>query len=241
MFQERKKNDKPIGLHEFLYPLMQGYDSVALDVDLEIGGTDQTFNMLAGRKLLREYKNKEKFVLTTKLLVDPTTNKKIMNKSEGGLVNLDDEPSNMFGKVMALPDTAIVPVAEFSTEMPMDEVRALSEEHNPRDAKLKTAFAVVKTYHGETAAEKAREMWIRTFSEKERPENAPKLNVKNKTLTGIDLLLAAGMESKSEARRLLEQGAVKINDETVSDGTTPFTIKSGDILRIGKHRFFEIE
>lgn len=241
MFQERKRNDKPIGLHEFLYPLMQGYDSVALDVDLEIGGTDQTFNMLAGRKLLRECNNKEKFVLTTKLLVDPTTNKKIMNKSEGGLVNLDDEPSDMFGKVMALPDTAIVPIAEFSTEMPMDEVHALSLERNPRDAKLKTAFAVVKTYHGETAAEKARATWIRTFSEKERPENAPKLKMKNKTLAGIDLLLAAGIESKSEARRLLEQGAVKINDGTVSDGTAPVTVKSGDMLRIGKHRFFEIE
>src|SRR3989344_4086714 len=135
MFRDRLKTGRVIGLHEFLYPLMQGYDSVALNVDMEIGGTDQTFNMLAGRKLQKIFNRKEKFVLTTKLLEHPRTGKKLMNKSEGGLINLDDEPADMFGKVMALDDVSMFPVAEFCTEMPLENVERLRKV-NPRDAKL---------------------------------------------------------------------------------------------------------
>ncbi len=243
MFQERIKAGKPIGLHEFFYPLMQGYDSVAMDVDLEIGGTDQTFNMLAGRTLMKSMRNKEKFVIANRLIEDPVTGKK-MSKTEGTVVNLDDAPNDMFGKMMALPDGLAFTVAELSTTMPTDKVRELYNEVkkgvNPRDAKLVIAEETVALYHSREEAKTAKEEWVRVFSKKERPEDAPKLALSNNKLTVIELLLAAGVESKSEARRLIEQKAVKINDAVHSEGSATVTLHAGDIVRIGKHRFFEI-
>ncbi len=246
MFQKRIKEEKPIGLHEFLYPLMQGYDSVALDVDMEIGGNDQTFNMLAGRTLVKIYKNKEKFVVTTKLLVDPETGKKIMNKSEGGLINLDDEPGNMFGKVMALDDGVMFTLAALSTLAPDIEIikmRSGVEKGtlNPKDAKLKIAHDVVSLYHSPAAADKAEAEWIKTFSKRELPDDVEQLQIPNAKLQIIDLLLKAGVSSKSEARRLLEQGAIKINNETKKDFQETLDLKGGEILKIGKHRFFKIK
>ena len=243
MFQERVKAGKPIGLHEFFYPLMQGYDSVAMDVDLEIGGTDQTFNMLAGRTLLRSMKGKEKFVITNRLLEDPITGKK-MSKTEGTLVNLDDEPNDMFGKVMALPDELIAHIMELTTMMPLARIEELKNKlkrgENPRDIKLIVAEEVVALYHSPKLAKEAREEWLRVFSKKERPEDAPKLKVKEKKIALLELVVLAGVPSKSEARRLIEQNAVKINDVVQKDATRVVTLKSGDMLRVGKHRFFEI-
>ena len=243
MFQERLKAGKPIGLHEFMYPLMQGYDSVAMDVDLEVGGTDQTFNMLAGRTLLKAMKGKEKFVITNRLLEDPTTGKK-MSKTEGTLVNLDDEPNDMFGKIMALPDELIPHILELSTMIPMERVTELTSKlkkgENPRDIKLIASEEVVALYHSPKLAKEAREEWVRVFSHKEKPEDAPKLKLKTHTLPLIDLVLAAGIPSKSEARRLIEQNAVKINDVVKKDSSEIITLKPRDIIRIGKHRFFEI-
>lgn len=243
MFQERLKAGKPIGLHEFLYPLMQGYDSVAMDVDLEIGGTDQTFNMLAGRTLLRAMKGKEKFVITNRLLEDPTTGKK-MSKTEGTLVNLDDAPNDMFGKVMALPDELIAHIMELTTLMPLTRIEELKSKlkngENPRDIKLIVAEEVVALYHLPKLAKEAREEWLRVFSKKERPEDAPKLKVKEKKLSLLELVVLAGIPSKSEARRLIEQNAVKINDAVKKDVNEVVVLKSGDMLRVGKHRFFEI-
>ncbi len=243
MFQERIKAGKPIGLHEFFYPLMQGYDSVAMEVDLEVGGTDQTFNMLAGRTLMKAMLNKEKFVVANRLIEDPVTGKK-MSKTEGTVVNLDDAPNDMFGKMMALPDGLAFTVAELATMMPMDKVRELQNEVkkgvNPRDAKLMIAEATVALYHSPEEAKTAHAEWVRVFSKKERPEDAPKLTLENKKLTTLELLLAAGVESKSEARRLIEQKAVKINDAVQGDVSATVTLATGDIVRIGKHRFFEI-
>lgn len=243
MFQERIKAGKPIGLHEFFYPLMQGYDSVAMDVDLEVGGTDQIFNMLAGRTLMRAMHNKEKFVIANRLIEDPITGKK-MSKTEGSLVNLDDAPNDMFGRMMALPDELAFIVAELATMMPLEEIKKLRAQvnagGNPRDAKLIISETTVALYHSEKEAKEAREEWVRIFSNKERPEDAPKLTLTSHTLTLLELLMHAGVESKSEARRLIEQNAVKINDEVHTDGTKSMMLKSGDIVRIGKHRFFEI-
>ncbi|MEK7630110.1 MAG: tyrosine--tRNA ligase [Patescibacteria group bacterium] len=240
MFEKRKNEGKAIGLNEFLYPLTQGYDSVALDTDIEIGGTDQTFNMLAGRKLMRELKHKEKFVMTTKLLENPKTGKKLMNKSEGGLINLDDEPREMFGKVMALPDEAILPVAEFSTDMVLAEMKKLGEEKNPRDAKLKLAYEVVRLYHSEKEAENAEENWIKTFSKKETPSEIPQLKLKNKEIELIDLLLQAGVLSKTEARRLILEKAVEIDSVLKTNPKEKLNLKGGEILKIGKRKFFKI-
>ncbi len=239
MFQKRLKENRVIGLHEFLYPLMQGYDSVAMNVDMEIGGTDQTFNMLVGRDLMRKLKNKEKFVLTTKLLENPKTGKKLMSKSEGGLINLDDGPKDLFGKTMALADEAITAIAEYSTEMPLNEVKQL-KNMNPREAKLKVAFWVVKLCYGERIAKKAKEEFIRIFSKKELPTKMPALRIKNKELGIIEILIKAGVPSKSEARRLIKQGAVELKGRKVTDPQEKLSLRRGNVLKIGKKRFFRI-
>ena len=243
MFQERIKAGKPIGLHEFFYPLMQGYDSVAMEVDLEVGGTDQTFNMLAGRTLMKAMLNKEKFVVANRLIEDPVTGKK-MSKTEGTVVNLDDASNDMFGKMMALPDGLAFTVAELATMMPMDKVRELQNEVkkgvNPRDAKLVIAEATVALYHSPEEAKTAQEEWVRMYSNRELPKNAPKLKLDKNEFALIELLVLAGVPSKSEARRLIEQKAVKINDVVMNEANKIVVMKSGDILRFGKHHFLEI-
>ncbi len=237
MFQKRIRDNKDVWLHEFLYPLMQGYDSVAMNVDMEIGGTDQMFNMMVGRTLLKKMKGKEKFVLTTKLLEHPKTGKKLMNKSEGGLINLDDEPNDMFGKVMALDDEAMFDVAELSSTMPLADIKKL-KELNPRDAKLAIARKIVETYHSENAAERAENEFIEVFSENATPDNAPILSIP-KELGIVDLLIEAGISSRSEARRLIEQNAIKIDDKTHDNINEILSLKGGENLKIGKHRFFK--
>lgn len=245
MFQERIKKDKPIAVPEFFYPLMQGYDSVAMDVDAEIGGTDQTFNMLVGRDLMDIYKKKEKFVITTKLLVNPKTGNKLMNKSEGGLINLDDSSDEMFGKVMALDDESMFPVAELSSEMPLIELetlrRAVASGGNPRDAKLAIASAVTATIHGTSAADKARERFISVFGKKETPHDILTVALKSKKISLVDFLFHAKLAtSKSEARRLITQGGVKINQKKVSDWSTKVTLAPGDVIQVGKRKFVKV-
>ncbi|HDY73192.1 MAG TPA: tyrosine--tRNA ligase [Candidatus Jorgensenbacteria bacterium] len=239
MFQKRIEENKDVWLHEFLYPLMQGYDSVAMNVDMEIGGTDQMFNMMLGRTLLKKMKGKEKFVLTTKLLENPKTGKKLMNKSEGGLINLDDEPNDMFGKVMALDDEVMFSVAELSSTMPLADIKKL-KKLKPRDAKLAIAREIVTTYHSENATERAENEFIEVFSKNATPHDAPILFV-SKEIEIVDLLIKAGISSKSEARRLIKQKAVKINSEARTDINKMLSLKDNDILKVGKHRFFKIK
>ncbi len=243
MFQERLRADKPISLNEFFYPLLQGYDSVALDVDMEIGGNDQTFNMLVGRDLLRILKRKEKFVLTTKLLQHPVTGKKLMNKSEGGLVNLDDVPTEMFGRIMALDDAAIDPLAEYSTNLPMEEVEALKAlaASKPRDAKLKVAEAVVTTVSNRAAARRARQEFLAIFTEKQKPEDIREVSVGVSEMNIVELVFAVQLApSKSEARRLVEQGAVRIDDVKKTDLTEVIALAKQRIIQVGPRRFLRI-
>ncbi len=244
MFQERLKHNKPFNLKEFFYPLMQGYDSVALDVDMEIGGTDQTFNMLVGRDLMKIYKHKEKFVLTTKLLENPKTGKKLMNKSEGGLINLDDSPQDIFGKVMALDDAAILPVAEFSTEIPVADLIAIKKEvqTNPRDAKIRVAQAVVETIYDKSAAQKSKTEFIKIFAKKGKPENIKKARLGVNKIGIVELLAKTGLaSSKSEARRLIQQGAVKINDAKKTDPHEIISLKPEILLQVGPRRFLRVK
>ncbi|MBU2052209.1 tyrosine--tRNA ligase, partial [Patescibacteria group bacterium] len=159
-FQERLKANKPIHLHEFLYPLMQGYDSVQMGVDLEIGGNDQMFNLMAGRTLLKTYKNKEKFCLTTKLLTDPTGAK--MGKTTGNTVNLTDTPEDIFGKIMALPDSLLTLGFELLTDLEKPST-------DPMKSKKNLAFEVVKQIHNETLAKAAQKQFEQTF-QKKQPE-----------------------------------------------------------------------
>jgi len=243
MFQKRLADNKPIGLHEFLYPLMQGYDSVALNVDAELGGNDQTFNMLVGRDLLRIYKKKEKFVIATKLLINPKTGLKMMNKSEGGMINLDDRPNDMFGKVMAIDDDAMFELAKLATLVPSKEISKLEKSVNaglnPKDAKLQIAEWIVSTYFDQPTAVKAKERFVATFAKKKLPQEAPKLKVKPRQML-VDLLVSAGVPSKSEARRLIAQKGVKLNGRVQSDPNLIINPKTHQTLQIGKRRFFKL-
>ena len=236
MFQKRTQEEKPIYLHEFLYPLMQGYDSVAMDVDGEIGGNDQTFNMLAGRDLMKDLSNKEKFVLTTKLLVDSTGKK--MGKTEGNMVAFSDSPEDMFGKVMSWTDSMIGNGFRLCTTMPMNEIERLEKEiQNPRDLKIKLAYEIVKTFLGEKFAQKAQDNFIKTFSKKETPDEIPEL--KPSAMDIISVLVESKIcKSKSEARQVIAQGGVKINDKKVE--AIDEQVKSGDIVQKGSRFFVKI-
>lgn len=228
---------QPIYLHEFLYPLMQGYDSVAMDVDGEIGGNDQTFNMLAGRTLMKDLKNKEKFVLTTKLLVDSSGKK--MGKTEGNMVAFADKPEDMFGKVMSWTDGMIANGFELCTTMPMAEINKLqTETANPRDLKLKLAYEVVKTFLGEKHAKIASDHFSKVFQEKSKPQEIPELKPSAPDI--ITVLVESGIcKSKSEARQVIGQGGVKINDEKVV--AIDVQVKVGDVVQKGSRFFVKIK
>ncbi len=241
LFERRLKERKPLYVHEFMYPLMQGYDSVALEVDLEIGGTDQTFNMLAGRTLVKRYQDREKFVLATTLLENPATGEALMSKSKGTGVGLGESPADMFGKVMALPDEGIVQVFLDCTRLPVAEVEAikrrLDEGANPKDLKLELATEIVRMYHDDAAAEHAKESWIAAFSERGIPTDIPSYPVPAGTALLDALVMHALVDSKTDGRRLFDQGAVTDLGSGAKIGD-PGTPVSGSItVKVGKHRF----
>ncbi len=244
MFQQRMKEEKPIHLHEFLYPLAQGYDSVALDVDMELGGNDQTFNMLCGRDLMKSLGMKEKFVMTTKLLVDDTGKK--MGKSEGNIVALDESPENMYGKIMSWPDGAIMNGFELCTNVAMPEIEAMRTElkagKNPRDAKMRLAFEVTRLNHGEKKAKQAEANFIKTVQKKEVPEDIEQARMPIQNIKLVDLLIELKLAaSKSEARRLIEQGGIRINEQAVTDVNKDINIEHAPMLiQRGKRQFIRV-
>ena len=242
MFQERLKNDKDIYLNEFMYPLMQGYDSVMLDVDGEIGGNDQTFNMLVGRDLMKKLKNKEKFVITTKLLTDNSGVK--MGKTEGNMVALSDIPEEMFGKVMSWTDEMILLGFELCTDISAEDLEKFKKEMergaNPRDIKLILAKEIIKIYHGTDMAEKAEANFIKTFKKGGLPENLEEIKSENGKLLSEVLVGGKIIVSKSEFRRLVSEGAISdaVSNEKITDPNCK--IEKGIILKIGKKRFVKI-
>jgi len=235
---------RPVYVHEFLYPLMQAYDSVAMDVDIEIGGNDQTFNMLAGRDLLKSMKGKEKFVLTCKLLTDPTGKK--MGKSEGNMITLADTPDDMFGKVMSWTDGMIEPGFELCTDVDEKEIKSMVKKmesgENPMEFKRLLARTIVAAWHNEESAVKAEEHFNNLFKNHAAPEDMPELKVKAAKKNIIELLVESGLAtSKTDARRQISQGAVRIAGEVVTDETTEMPITSeGIILQKGKRNFVKI-
>lgn len=239
MFEKRMAEEKPIYMHEFFYPLMQGYDSVAMDVDGEVGGNDQTFNMLAGRHLMKDLKNKEKFVVAGKLLVDG--NGKKMGKSEGNMIAFSDSPEDMFGKVMRWSDEMIVPGFEICTRIPMHEVKAIEEEMkngaNPRDFKLNLAYHVTDMFLGDEAARQGRDNFAAVIQNSEKPAEIAELQPSAFDI--VTVLVEAGfVDSRGEARRQIEGGGVKINDEKVE--SLEAQTKAGDIIQKGKRFFVKV-
>lgn len=239
MFEKRMNEGKPVYLHEFLYPLMQGYDSVAMNVDMEVGGNDQTFNMLAGRTLLKEMKGKEKFVLTTKLLTDPSGAK--MGKTTGNMIALSDEPEDMYGKVMSWTDAMIVPGFEICTDVPMEQVKkvaqAIKAGENPVQYKHELAYQIVSAFVSEKAANKAAEQFVDVHKKHELPSDMPSLKLK-KGMTVVDALVASNLvSSKSDARRQIEQGGVKLDGVAVTD---PGDRARKGVLQKGKRHFVQL-
>ncbi|MBU1046289.1 tyrosine--tRNA ligase [Patescibacteria group bacterium] len=236
MFEKRLEEEKPIYLHEFLYPLAQAYDSVAMDVDLEIGGNDQMFNMMRGRDLQKVINNKDKSVLTLKILADDSGKK--MGKSEGNAVFLDQKPEDVYGSVMSWVDGIIANAYELMTDKPLEEIAEMRKQMadgsvNPRDLKMQLAFDLVEIFHNTEEAQKAQEAFKTQFQQGGVPENIEEINIEeNKNI--LDLLVEVGfVPSKSEARRKIKEGAVYINDEKVVDVDL---MSHGDemILKLGR-------
>jgi tyrosyl-tRNA synthetase len=246
MFQKRLDEGKPIHGHEIMYPLLQGYDSVVMDVDLEIGGTDQTFNMMMGRTLQKVYNNKEKWVLTTPL-INGTDGRK-MSKSYGNFVALTENANDMYGKLMSTADEEIITYFEVLTDVSMDEIeqikQAIQNGENPMNFKKKLAFTLTKMYHDEQSAQQAEENFQKTVQEGEIPSDIPEIKMGSPTTTVIDLLQKClPEESSSNLRRLLEQSAVELlpAGDKPTDPFSEVTVANLDIIRIGKRRYFKIK
>lgn len=245
MYQLRLKEGKPIGLHEFLYPLMQGYDSVALDIDLEIGGNDQLFNMLAGRTLQKIMRNKNKHVLTVKLL-EGTDGRK-MSKTYNNVINITDSSSEQYGKVMSMKDELILPYFELCTDVPMDEIaeiaRALKSGENPKNAKMKLAREIVGLYHDSKQAAAAEDEFVKIFQKHGKPSDIEEKKMPKKSYNICELIVEIKLApSKSEARRLVEGGGVSIDDKRVEDPKTGVELSANPILlKVGKRKFLRIK
>lgn len=240
MFQKRISENRPIHLHEFLYPLFQGFDSVALDADVEMCGIDQTFNALMGRTLLKKLKNKDKFIVCNNLMENPITGE-LMSKSRGTGVFLNTDANTMFGQIMSLPDEMIRILLINNTRVPLEEIEALDIEHKPMDAKLFTAKTIVGILHGQQQAEQALQHFQDTFSNKVFPENALEIITDQETLSVFDILkLGLPSQSNSEIRRLIAQGGVIINDIRQNDEKAVFETKLGLKVKVGKRTFFKV-
>ncbi len=243
MFEKRMQSQKPIFLHEFMYPLMQGYDSVAMDVDVEMCGTDQTFNALAGRTLLRKMKGREKFVLTVNLMENPVT-KELMSKSRGTGVFLDSSSFDMYGSIMSQPDEMIEILLVNNTRLPLSDVKKIKDMENQRDAKMLTALEITRIFHGEEQAKKAQEKFVKLVQKKEPIDDVPEVVVDSDSIDLFAILIACigESESKSQIRRLVDQNAVKIDGKVVSVLNHSFDIpESGLMIAVGKKRWFRIK
>ncbi|HEQ65198.1 MAG TPA: tyrosine--tRNA ligase [bacterium] len=239
MFNRRLNDNDPIGLQEFIYPLMQGYDSVAMDIDLEIGGTDQTFNMLMGRSIVKAYLNKEKFVRTNKMMDAPDG--RTMSKTKGNGINLSDSSEEMYGKAMSYPDSAIVPGLELLTDIPMKDIAEIENDlktrkTNPMKYKKFMAYEIVKVIKGEDEANKAEEYFNKVFQKGDvESADIPEFKISKTELNIVDLLCETNIApSRSQARRLIEQGAVKINNIKHEEVDKVVKVYDNTILQVGR-------
>ena len=249
-FTKRFQSGQPISLHEFFYPLMQGYDSVALESDIELGGTDQKFNLLMGRTLQREYGKAAQVAMMLPLLEGLDGVQK-MSKSLGNYIGIDEEPNQIYGKAMSVPDELMLKYFELATDLSGEELEALERglkdgSVHPRDAKMKLARTFVRMYHGEEAAEAAERHFVTVFQQRALPEEIetkvlPASELSDGRIHIAKLLTVLGLQSSgSEARRSVQQGAVKLNEEKLTDPNGEVKPKDGDIIQVGKRKFARI-
>lgn len=233
-FKKRMAAGNPISLLEVLYSLFQGQDSVALNADVELGGTDQIFNLLVGRQLQKNHGQEPQVAITVPLLVGLDGVKK-MSKSYGNYVGLTDAPNDMFGKLMSIPDELMPMYYELLTSENMDDIKAM----HPMAAKKKLAGLLVTRFHGEAAAKAALENFEKVFSKKELPTDMPEFKPEAGALLSAVIFAAGAAPSKNKARGLIDQGAVRLKGEKVTqDG--PLSFENGDVLQIGKRHFFKL-
>lgn len=242
-FEKRYQNNEPISIHEFLYPLAQAMDSVELKNDVEIGGTDQKFNLLVGRDLQREYDIEPQVCITMPILEGLYGTEK-MSKSLGNAISFNDTPNDMFGKVLSIPDTLIENYFMLGAQYTESEVEKIKDliSNKPRDAKRQLAFEIVKKYHQESAAKEAEENFDRVFIRKEAPTDIPVTELNVDSIELADLLVHLGATgSKSEARRLITQGGISIDQNKVDDVKTTVEITSEPkLIKVGKRRFYKV-
>jgi tyrosyl-tRNA synthetase len=250
-FATRLAEQRPLGLHEILYPVCQAYDSVALEADVEFGGTDQKFNILMGRDLQREFGQEPQVAIFTPLLVGIDGMQK-MSKSLGNYVGITEPPNEMFGKLMSIPDDIMLQYFELCTDVPIPEIKQIEEgmasgKLHPMEVKKRLAREIVTIYHGPEAAIEAQREFERVFSARELPSEIPvvvipKSAFKDGKVWIVRLLTTAGFAStNSEARRLVEQGAVTLNEQKITDVNTELPIYGGEILRVGKLKFGRLQ
>jgi tyrosyl-tRNA synthetase len=245
-FSKRYKNNEPISIHEFLYPLVQGYDSVALQADVELGGTDQKFNLLVGRQLQQDFGQKPQVVMTTPLL-EGTDGIQKMSKSLGNYIGITDLPSEMFGKIMSISDELMwryFEVLSFRTLEDIASIRnSVNEGLNPRDAKFELGIEIVARFHGITEAKKAKQDFISRFQQGVMPDEIPEIRLKSDDgRIGIaHLLKRSGLvSSSSEAFRMIKQGAVKINGQKIEDASLELKSGTNDVYQVGKRKLAKV-
>ncbi|CAM4414660.1 tyrosine--tRNA ligase [Paenibacillus phoenicis] len=249
-FTKRYTSGQPISIHEFFYPLMQGMDSVALESDIELGGTDQKFNLLMGRTLQKEYGKDTQVAIMTPI-IEGLDGVQKMSKSLGNYIGIDEAPNEIYGKAMSVPDELMTKYFELVTDLSLEELAELTEglksgAVHPRDAKMKLAHTLVRMYHGQEAADAAQEHFVTVFQQRALPEDIeekeiPAAELVNGKIRLIKLLTLLGFAaSNGEARRSIQQGAVKLNEEKISDPNAEVELAGGEIIQVGKRKFAKL-
>jgi tyrosyl-tRNA synthetase len=245
-FANRYKNQQPISIHEFFYPLMQGYDSVMIRADVELGATEQKFNLVIARQIQKEFGQEEQIVLTLPVL-EGVDGIQRMSKSLGNYIGIDEPPKEMYGKTLSIPDQLIYPYFELISDIDLAELNKIKQQlqdpaTNPRDVKRYLARTLVRMYHSEQAARDAEKEFDQVFIAKQLPDDIPEHTLPNRVYRLDDLLLATHTAaSKSDARRLIEQGGVTVNGERITDPFKEITLDAEIILKVGKRKFARIK
>jgi tyrosyl-tRNA synthetase len=245
-FSRRYQENRPISVHEFFYPLMQGYDSVALEADVELGGTDQKFNLLMGRQLQREYGQEPQVAMMMPILPGLDGVQK-MSKSLGNYIGVSEAPAEMYGKTMSLPDELMLTYFELVTAVPLEELEAIREglaagSLHPRDTKMRLAREIVTLYHGAAAARAAEREFRQVFQQGDLPEEMPEVRINAARVWLPRLMVQANLApSTSEARRLISQGAVKLDGERLADPDVEIGIRDGAVIQAGKRKFARLQ
>ncbi len=242
-FELRHKKGEPIGVHEFLYPLMQGYDSVMVKSDVELGGTDQTFNNLIGRDIQRAYGQPPQIVITTPILVG-LDGKEKMSKSKGNYIGVTDEPNDMFGKVMSISDEMMENYFTLLTNLPSERITELvnPDKTHPKEAKVLLGKTIVSQFYNEAAAEAAAAEFDKVFAQGQLPDDIPEVEITSAPSTAARVLLQTALvSSSSEAKRMIKQLGVSINGDKITDPQTSVTPQTGMIVRVGKRKFARLK